>query len=157
MKNVSFFDDSKVEKAPNEIEVRFQKNSELFYERVIKSNLNEAFIYNDQSIALIDQLIKNKIKKGDYNTKLLYSLLIGSYIGQYVIFNLQGTWVIDQATDFKSVMDCFIRHPLKSDLYFMPFACSINRIYWGKNEPIMSEIEMIKESIINPSLKNDVL
>jgi hypothetical protein len=102
-----------VEKAPYEIEVRFQKNSELFYERVMKSNLNEAVIYNDESIALIDKLIKNKIKKGDYNTKLLYSLLIGSYLGQYVIFNSQGNWVIDQAANFKSVMDSSGYFPIK--------------------------------------------
>ena len=164
MKNVSFFDDSKVEKAPYEIEVRFQKNSELFFERVIKDNLQEADIYSDESIAFIDKFIKSKVKKGDSNTKLLYSFLIGSYLGQYVIFNSQGNWVIDQAASFKSVMDSFVRYTKESDLYFRPFACSINRIYWGKNEPIMSEIEMIKESINkdmnwpkSPSPKQDVL
>jgi len=164
MKNVSFFDDSKLEKAPYEIEVRFQKNSELFFGRVIKDNLKEAVIYSDESIAFIDKFIKSKVKKGDSNTKLLYSFLIGSYLGQYVIFNSQGNWVIDQAASFKSVMDSFVRYTKESDLYFRPFACSINRIYWGKNEPIMSEIEMIKESINKdmnwpniPSPKQNVL
>jgi hypothetical protein len=164
MKNVSFFDDSKVEKAPYEIEVRFQKNSELFYGRVIKDNLQEAVIYSDESIAFVDKFIKSKVKKGNSNTKLLYSLLIGSYLGQYVIFNSEGNWVIDQAASFKSVMDSFVRYTKESDLYFRPFACSINRIYWGKNESIMSEIEMLKESINkdmnwlkSPSPKQNVL
>jgi hypothetical protein len=174
MKNVSFFDDSKVEKAPFEIEVSFQKNSEFFFERVIKNNLKEAVIYSDESIAFIDKFIKSKVKNADRNTKLQYSFLIGSYLGQYVIFNFQGNWVIDQAKDFKSVMNCFVRYTKEYDLYSRPFACSISRIYWGNNESIMSEIEIIKELIdkdmnwaknlnrkpfesINTSIKKDVL
>lgn len=147
MKNEVFIDDSKVEKAPYEIESSFQKNAESFFENEIKRNLKNPVIYSDESIAFLDKFIKSKVRKGSSNTKLLYSFLIGSYLGQYVVSKFKGNWVIDHAVDFKSFMDCFVRYTKESDLYFKPFACSINRIYWGKNDPIMSEIEVIKKTI----------
>ena len=147
MKIQAFIDESKVEKVPYEIEVHFQKNSELFFEREIRNNLKDKEIYCDESIVFLDRFIKEIARNEPDDKKMFYSILIGSYVGQYVISKFKGNWVLDKATKNTSPMDCFIRYTKDSDLYFSPFASTINRIEYCKKAPFLSEISIIKNAI----------
>jgi hypothetical protein len=141
---IYFFDDSKVKKARKEMQDHFQKNAELFFEREVKDNLNEKAIYCDESIGFLDKFIREKVIYELGNKRLLYIILIGAYLGQYVITKFKGNWVFD-AKACASPLDYFIRYTEETDLYFRPFASSINRINLGKRASLKSEISIIRK------------
>jgi hypothetical protein len=145
MEVLTFFDDSKVERVPFEDESILLKNSELFFERIMRIKLKDKAIYCDESIDIIDRFIKESLVKESENVRNYSVILIGAYLGQYVITKFNGNWVYDKAIPNYTLLDCFIRYTKDSDVYFKPFACTINRIFLGKKQSIKSEIDFIKK------------
>lgn len=139
-------DDRNVKKAIKEMSNHFQSNAELFFEREVRDNLNDKIIYSDESVDFLDKFIKEKVAYESGDKRFLYIILIGTYLGQYVISKFKGNWVYDLA-NCASPFDYFIRYTKDSDLYFRPFASSINRIEYGKKTSLKSEINIIKKMI----------
>jgi len=146
MKSFHMIDDSNVKKAIKEMSNHFQSNAELFFEREVRDNLKNKTIYCDESIDFLDKFIKETVIYESGDKKFLFKILIGTYLGQYVISQFKGNWVYDPA-NCASPIDFFVRYTKGSDLYFRPFASSINRIEYGKKTSLKSEINIIRNMI----------
>jgi hypothetical protein len=142
------FDDSNVKEAEKEMSDFFKSSAERIFENAIAKQLPDKSIYCNESLALLDKVIKKIVVEGSEDEKNLFILYAGSYLGQFVISKFNGIWVEDGEAyeDILNPLNYFIRYG-NSDSYFRPFASIVNRVENVKKTPLMSEINIIEKNI----------